>query len=80
MAVAVTTAPSFSAGTPVTILDTLDARYFTAGPGRTYDVAADGQRFLFVRTTEKADRTSDATATNLVVVVNWTEQLKRLVP
>jgi len=80
MAVAVTTAPSFSAGTPVTILDTLDARYFTAGPGRTYDIAPDGQQFLFIRTTERADRTSNATATSLVVVVNWFEELKRLVP
>ena len=80
MAVAVATAPAFSAATPVTVLDTLDARYLTAGPGRTYDIAPDGQKFLFVRTTERADRPSTATATSLVVVVNWFEELKRLIP
>jgi len=80
MAVVVTTAPSFSAGTPTTILDSLDSRYFTAGPGRTYDVSLDGQQFLWIRTSGRADQASTATAANIVVAVNWVEQLKRLAP
>ena len=37
-----------------------------------YDVAPDGDRFLVVRSTEPV--------TELRVVLNWTEELKRLVP
>ena len=37
-----------------------------------YDVALDGERFLVVRSTEAI--------TELKVVLNWTEELKRLVP
>ena len=49
----------------------------TGGPGRTFDVSADGQRFLMV----KAGGASDASApVTIVVVQNWHEELKRLVP
>ncbi len=37
-----------------------------------YDVTPDGDRFLIVRSTEPV--------TELRVVLNWTEELKRLVP
>jgi hypothetical protein len=36
-----------------------------------YDVTADGQRFLMVRDDD------DVTATRIVVVLNWVEDLKR---
>src|SRR5262249_40201578 len=43
MGVPVQTTPTFSAGTPVKLVD---AGFFDGGPGRTYDVSRDGQRFL----------------------------------
>jgi hypothetical protein len=42
--------------------------------GVTYDVTRDGQRFLMVKDVEQAS------ATQINVVVNWFEELKRLVP
>jgi serine/threonine-protein kinase len=46
------------------------------GAGRTYDVSLDAQRFLMIKQGGDAS-TSGAT---LVVVQNWFEELKRLVP
>ena len=45
--------------------------------GRTYDVAADGRRFLMIK--EDASR-PDQRPIQLVVVQNFFEELKRLVP
>jgi hypothetical protein len=43
---------------------------------RTYDVSPDGQRFLMIK-----DIAGDQTAPNrMVIVVNWIEELKALVP
>jgi serine/threonine-protein kinase len=51
----------------------LDGRYYTGiGSGRAYDVSPDGQRFLMVK--------EQASAAQINVVVNWFEELKRLVP
>ena len=44
------------------------------GP-RNYDVSADGQRFLMLK-----DETSEQAAGPLIIVENWAEELKRLVP
>jgi eukaryotic-like serine/threonine-protein kinase len=44
--------------------------------GRTYDIDPDGRRFLMIKPV--ADQT--AVPMNLVVVQNWREELKRLVP
>jgi hypothetical protein len=44
--------------------------------GRMYDVHPDGQRFLNLRVATQGD----ATDPHLVVVLNWAEELKRLVP
>jgi hypothetical protein len=46
--------------------------------GRTYDIAPDGKRFLMIKPGDSADQT--AVPTSLVVVQNWLEGLKRLVP
>ena len=51
--------------------------YFRVLDGRTYDVAADGRRFLMIK--EDAPR-ADRRPTQLVVVQNFFEELKRLVP
>ena len=47
---------------------------WTPVEGRSYDVAADG-RFLMSQETRPADL-----APPIIVVLNWTEELKRLVP
>ena len=45
-------------------------------PGRRYDVSSDGQRFLLIK--EHSENSSGPPA--IVVVTNWFEELKRLVP
>jgi hypothetical protein len=44
---------------------------------RNYDVSPDGQRFLLLQTGGGAD---GPVAPDLVLVQNWLEELKRLVP
>jgi serine/threonine-protein kinase len=44
--------------------------------GRTYDISPDGKRFLMI----KPDVDQTAVPASLVVVQNWREELKRLVP
>src|SRR5207245_10705019 len=45
-----TTGAVFGAGSPTKLFDT--APYYFGTGGRTYDVAADGQRFLMIRNAE----------------------------
>jgi eukaryotic-like serine/threonine-protein kinase len=73
-AVQVQTTPSFTRGAATKLLET---RYFVANTGRPYDVSPDGQRFLMVKDTAPDSNTTPA---SLVVVVNWVEELKKLVP
>ena len=74
MAVPVTTQPTFSAGRPTMLFE----GGYLASPfpntGVTYDVTPDGQRFLMIKDAQTAS------ATQINVVVNWFEELKRLVP
>ena len=75
-----TTATTFRASTPAKILD----RAYYAGATvrgyalRSYDVAADGQRFLMIKEDVAAKTT--APAASLVVVLNWVEELKAKLP
>jgi hypothetical protein len=64
----------FRAGTPTTILE---PRYYAAPQTnvRAFDVAPDG-RFLMI----KIPDSRDAVRAQVVVVLNWFEELKRLVP
>jgi len=73
MAVPVTTAPAFSAGRPTMLFERPYMSSTFPLTGVTYDVTRDGQRFLMVK-----DQSGSATQIN--VVVNWFEELKRLVP
>ena len=41
---------------------------------RNYDVSLDGQRFLIIK------REQDLVPTEIIVILNWFEELKRLVP
>jgi Tol biopolymer transport system component len=73
MAVDITTQPAFSAGKPKMLFE---GPYVPPSPTNSfYDVLADGQRFLMLKPTEQAQA-----ATQIVVVQNWSEELKRRVP
>jgi serine/threonine protein kinase len=49
------------------------------GFGNNYDLAPDGQRFVMIKE-GAATATVPAPAAQIVVVQNWFEELKRLVP
>jgi serine/threonine-protein kinase len=66
--------PIFSAGTPRLLFE---GPYVATGTAASnYDVTADGQRFLMV----KPSAQEGAAATQINVVLNWFEELKRRVP
>jgi hypothetical protein len=73
MAVEVSTQPNFSAGNPRVLFETSDTQ--SEGYGMTYDVSPDGQRFLMIQPIEE-----EAPPTQINVVLNWAEELKRRVP
>jgi serine/threonine-protein kinase len=77
MVVPVQAGSSFSYGNAVKLFEwrTLAA----PGAGRTYDVSRDGQRFLMVKEAG-GENASAAASSNIVVVLNWTEELKARVP
>ena len=74
MSVSIGTTPTFVAGTPETLFESVD---LASAWGRNYDVAPDGQRFLM--TVNKEPPTNRAPA-QMIFVQNWFEELKRLVP
>jgi Tol biopolymer transport system component len=77
MRVGVGPGTSWTATTPTTLIK---EGYFTIpddSDGRTYDIAADGKRFLMLK--QNSSEQSAAPA-SLIVVLNWFEELKRLVP
>jgi serine/threonine-protein kinase len=73
--VPVQTMPTFSPGKPTKLFD---ATWWTAQSGRTYDVTADGQRFLAIKDPSSND--PDATPQTFTVVLNWIEELKQKLP
>jgi Tol biopolymer transport system component len=76
MAVDVSTQSGFSAGKPRQLFE---GHYLSNPLGfarPNYDVSADGQRFLMIKSVEQ----EQAAPTQINVVLNWTEELKRLVP
>ena len=77
LAVPVETEPGFQAGTPVQLFR---GDYFIQAPGTSYDVTADGQRFLFIKNVTGEDEAVESRETNLMVVDNWFAELKRLAP
>jgi serine/threonine protein kinase/Tol biopolymer transport system component len=73
MAVDITTQPSFTAGKPRMLFE---GQYVpTPATFPNYDVSPDGQRFLMLKPIEQA-----AGPTQINVVLNWFEELKRKVP
>jgi hypothetical protein len=73
MAVAIDVQSGLSAGAPKTLFS---GQYEMNLPARSYDVTADGHRFLLIR----ADERAPGRITQLNIVQNWTEELKRLAP
>ena len=72
MAVDITTEPTFTHGTPQLLFERQFVRY---GPRPLYDVTPDGQRFLMIKEGEQELR-----VIQMNVILNWFEELKRLVP
>jgi serine/threonine-protein kinase len=74
MAVDVTTQPSFSVGKPRMLFEGQYQPTPVTFPN--YDVSPDGQRFLMLKASEQ----EQAAPTQINVVLNWFEELKRRVP
>jgi hypothetical protein len=72
MAVPVQTKGTFSAGRPHMLFE--EQYVPTPATLSDYDVSRDGQRFLILNSAGQAQA-----ATQINVVLNWTEELKRLV-
>ena len=73
----------FSARTPQKLFDApsmlLDGRFAGVGTVRNYDIARDGKRFLMIKESDGSGADDRASA-SMIVVQNWHEELKRLVP
>jgi serine/threonine-protein kinase len=78
LSVPVETTTTFRAGTPTTLFEGAYLSPPVGLAGRTYDVSGDGQRFLMIKDAPAGD--PNAPSASIVVVLNWTEELKRLVP
>lgn len=78
VAVPIQAGPGFLAGNPRAIIDKPIVATFAGAFGRMYDVSRDGQRFLIVRSAASSE--PGAPPPQIVVVQNWTEELKRLAP
>jgi len=81
MAVRIQAEPNFTYGNPEVVFETT---YFHGtfrggrlGFGRTYDIASDGRRFLMIK---PISRGGESEPTQLILVQNWLDELKRLVP
>jgi eukaryotic-like serine/threonine-protein kinase len=75
MSVRVERGPTWAAATPMKVFE---GPYIATASGRSYDVSPDGQRFLMIKRRDSSDQT--AAPPTLIVVQNWFEELKRLVP
>jgi Tol biopolymer transport system component len=75
MAVPVETDRGFAVGNPKVVFE---GEYATPLGGRSYDVSPDGRRFLTIK---EGGATGDAAPqAQIILVQNWLEELKRLVP
>ena len=72
MAVEIATQPTFRAGQPRLLFE---GQYRSGSNFGYYDVSPDGQRFLMVKDSAQA-----TAVTQINVVLNWFEELKRRVP
>jgi serine/threonine-protein kinase len=74
MAATVETKPTFTAAKPKLLFEgRYEAGIYTFA--QNYDVSSDGQRFLMIKASEQ-----ESAATQVNVVLNWSEELRRLAP
>ncbi len=72
MAVSIQTEPTFRAGRPEVLFEGSYVKtQFMIGK-QYYDISPDGQRFLMIK--------AEGSTAQINVVLNWFEELKRLVP
>jgi hypothetical protein len=74
MVVDVTTEPSFRPDKPRMLFEKVSMTSYWSDIVTQYDISPDGQRFLMVEPAERVD------VTEITLVQNWFEELKRLVP
>lgn len=74
VSVTVTTAPQLAVSEAKPILD-MNPYFTNDGAGRPYDVSLDSQRFLVLK-----DASDPAKRPQAIAVLNWLDELKRLVP
>ena len=78
MVVGVTTGDTFTPGAAETLFE-LPPGFSSANPGRVYDLSPDGTRFLsMMAITDEAPATP--AGTDFKVILNWFDELQRLVP
>jgi hypothetical protein len=73
---AVRSVSPFRVDAPRLLFEAKPGEYDSTAPERSWDVSADGQRFLLARSVASTDKP----VTDMHVVLNWAEELKRLVP
>jgi serine/threonine protein kinase/Tol biopolymer transport system component len=66
----------FRTDTPRMLFKATPGEYDATAPTRAWDISADGRRLLLLRNRESTDKP----VTTMHIVLNWTEELKRLVP
>jgi hypothetical protein len=66
----------FRADTPRLVFESKPGEYDSTSPIRSWNVSPDGRTFLLARYAESKDKP----VTAIHVVLNWTEELKRIVP
>ena len=77
MAVAVSTEPTFVAGTPERLFDIAG---FTLTNTRSVDIGRDGAQFLMLKARGSPAQDSSAPAAQIDVVQDWFEELNARVP
>jgi eukaryotic-like serine/threonine-protein kinase len=75
LSAAVSSLAPFRTAPPRMMFQAKMGEYDTTAPERSWDVSADGKRFLLV----KPSPSTDKPVSTIQVVLNWTEELKRLV-
>lgn len=79
MVVAVETSPAFRAGIAQLLFEGDFVPESDVAGVNNHDVSADGKRFLVLRPVG-GDRGDEAARPRINIVLNWFEELKRLVP
>jgi hypothetical protein len=72
----ITSFSPFKIGEPRLVFAEKSDGYSSTTPIRSWDATPDGQRFMVTRDEESKDKP----VTDLQIVLNWTEELKRRVP